>query len=210
RLHPERAGDGLNRLQKATGQLFRANQQLHRELFQTMTRVPAAASRKRGDQVFSLLTNLSVAQLTQGKPEQSALWDVVMNNQPSKALLLQPPADLSFELPTHAAGVFTAEIALHPEVWDNPESGACEFQVQVDRRLAFVIVLDPTKSATDRCWQPVQIEVPKIAAGRHQIVLRTRSIGKQDFRWALWRNPQFAWKSAATETTPAPVAATQN
>jgi len=210
RLHPELAGDGLNRLQKATGQLFRANQQLNRELFQTMTRVPAASARKRGDQNYSLLMNLPMGQVTQGKPEQSALWDVVMNGQPSKALLLQPPVELSFEMPTNAAGVFTAEITIHPDAWEKPEAGACEFQVQIDRRLAFAIVIDPTKAPADRCWHPVQIDVPKIAGGKHQIVLRTRSIGRPDYRWALWRNPQFAWKSVTLETAPTPSAAAQN
>jgi hypothetical protein len=89
-------------------------------------------------------------------------------------------------------------------VWLKEDSGPCEFQVQIDRRLALATVLDPTHLATDRHWHGINLEVPASPRGNHQISIRTRSPnGANMFRWALWRNPRFAWQSIAGAEAPA-------
>ncbi|HEX7653615.1 MAG TPA: glycosyltransferase, partial [Verrucomicrobiae bacterium] len=194
RQHPDLAGQGLHQLQKANEQIFSANQRLHRELYQALTRVPTGTAKKSGDQNYSLLLNHAMGTVTQGQPEQSAIWDVTVNGQLGKALMLQPPVELAFNLPTELAGVFTTEVALHPDVWEKPEAGACEFQIIVDRRVALSLVIDPKNLPADRRWLPVRVEVPPSPGGKHQLALRTRSQnGDNAFRWALWRNPSFSW-----------------
>jgi len=200
RLHPELAGDALNQLQLAAENLFNANQNLRRELEATpCTGFRENVSASNPATTFPFLKHLDSGRLT-GKKEQSAIWEVTLDGRTSKALLLQPPAELAFELPGGSSGLFTADVALHPDVWERADAGGCEFQVQIDRRLAYALVIDPAKTAVDRRWHPIQIEVPAAPNGNHQIVLRTRQIGRPDYRWALWRNPLFTF--AADQNQP--------
>jgi glycosyltransferase involved in cell wall biosynthesis len=204
RLHPELAGIGLHQLQADSEKLFLANQRLNGELIQALVRSTPLSAQNDRDQVYSLLVNLAAARLMQGQKDQSAIWDVVLEGQPTKALLLQPPIEMVFDIPTGAAGVFATHIAMHPDVWLKEDSGPCEFQVQIDRRLALAAVLDPTHLATDRHWHGINLEVPASPRGNHQISIRTRSPnGANMFRWALWRNPRFAWQSIAGAEAPA-------
>jgi GT2 family glycosyltransferase len=197
RLHPDLVGTAMHQLQQSNEDLFQANAFLR----EVCDKVPAPAagggSLKDGDQVHALMKHVSEARVVQGQANQMAVWDVIMNEQPCKALLLQPPLELLFELPTGAPGVFAVQIGLHPDVWDKPEGGACEFQIQIDRRMALAMVIDPTHLPDDRRWHAIRLEVPASPRGNHQISIRTRSPnGANAFRWALCRNPHFSWNPA--------------
>jgi GT2 family glycosyltransferase len=201
RLHPDLAGTAIDLLQQSNEDLFHANQSL-RDACDKFS-LPAASTSASAEHecVHSLMQHLSAARLSQGKADQMAVWDVVMNEQPGKALLLQPPIELIFEIPTGIAGIFATQIGLHPDVWENPQAGACEFQVQIDRRLALATVIDPAHLPDDRRWHGIRLEVPACPRGNHQVSLRTRSAdGGKDFRWALWRNPRFSWTPVAGST----------
>lgn len=198
RLHPELVGDALHRLQQSSEEVFRANQHLRDNWDKALANAGQGGSVKEGDQSHALMKHLSSARMTQGRPEQKAVWDVTLDGQTCKALLLQPPAELDFEVPTGEAGVFTVQITLHPDVWEKPGAGGCEFQVQIDRRIALAMAIDPVKLVADRRWHCLRLEVPANPQGSHQIVLRTRSIGPSDFRWALWHAPRFTWTAAAS------------
>ena len=212
RLHPDLVGDALNQLQQSNEDLFHANQFLRKACDE------AAAPLARGgtvihdgNQVHALMKHLGQSRLTQGQADQRAVWDVIIDGQPCKALLLQPPVEIAFEIPTGEPGVFTAQIALHPDVWGKPDAGACEFQVQIDRRLALAMVLDPTSLIGDRRWHNLRLEIPASPRGNHQISLRTRSPnGNNSFRWALWRQPSFIWNAPATEPNVNPAMSNQN
>jgi len=144
---------------------------------------------------FSFLPNLSLARLVRGKPEQKAIWDVVLNEDSTHAILLQPPADLLFTLPVAAPGKLSTAIAIHPEAWNKPHAGGCEFYIRVDGRLALVVAIDPVNAPGDRRWHPIDLDIPHNPSGNHQITFETRSIGNSvDFRWALWREPRFTWR----------------
>jgi hypothetical protein len=133
-----------------------------------------------------------------GPSAQAVIWDVHFDGAPEQTLLLHPPVEVAFDLPVSQPGVFSAEVCLHPEVWNRPQAGACEFQVQVDRRIALATVLDPVRLPGDRRWFNLQLEIPASPHGNHQISLRTRSAGGGSaFRWALWRNPRFSWTPPA-------------
>lgn len=205
RLQPGLAGAALHQLQQACEDVFQANDVLRKNLDKAASFSSPTGLPKAGDQLHALLKHLSKARMTQGKPDQSAVWDVVLDGQFSKALLLQPPVELVFDIPSGEAGVFDVEITLHPDVWENPEAGACEFQVQIDRRIALAMAIDPIRLPGDRRWHSVRLEVPANPQGGHQVALRTRSPnGANNFRWALWRNPRFSWNSTATEIAAAP------
>jgi hypothetical protein len=201
RLQPDLAGEALHQLQQACEDVFHANQFLRETCDRAATAAPAAGGVPEGEQLHPFLKHLSRARLTQGRADQSAVWDVVLDGQFSKALLLQPPVEMVFDTPSGLAGVFSAEITIHPDAWEKPEAGACEYTVQIDRRIALAMVIDPVKLPSDRRWHPVRIEVPATPQGNHQVSLRTRSPnGANSYRWALWRNPRFQWNETAAHS----------
>jgi hypothetical protein len=208
RSHPDLAGRGLHQLQQSNQDLFQANEWLQANWEKVLSQGGGMASTgAEGGERFSFLKNLARARLRTGREEQKAVWEVTLGGAQSHALLLQPPAEFVFEVPTGARGRFTTAIALHPDVWANPQAGPCEFGVRIDSRAALALAIDPTRLASDRGWHPVTLDVPESAAGRHEVVLETRGIEGNDFRWALWRAPLFTWQPAAEppprQTTPA-------
>jgi hypothetical protein len=155
--------------------------------------IPAPVERKE----YSLLDELDAARLIRGRPEQLAIWDVTMAEKVARSILLQPPAQLVFEIPTGARGKLVTAAALHPDVWEKAESGGCEFCIRVDGRLAFVLGLDPVRLPSDRRWHEILLEIPESATGQHKVTLETKGMGAIDFRWALWRDPRFKWTAPA-------------
>ncbi len=147
---------------------------------------------------FECLKHIGQARLARGDAAQLAAWDVTLHGNSFKTLFLQPPAEVVFDVPTGARGWLTTAVILHPDVWEKPEAGGCEFHIRVDGRIAFVMALDPVNLPSDRCWHEINIHVPETAHERHQIHFETRAVGKsKDFRWALWRAPRFAWRTPA-------------
>jgi hypothetical protein len=60
-----------------------------------------------------------------------------------------------------------------------------------------VAAIDPVNLIGDRCWHEIRLEIPESPSGNHQVTLETRAVGNSvDYRWALWREPQFVWRSA--------------
>lgn len=160
---------------------------------------PGRASSPVPEKVFDCLKQIEQARLTRGNPQQLAAWDVTLADNSYKAIFLQPPAELVFDVPTGALGWLTTAVILHPDVWNKPEAGGCEFHIRVDGRLAFVVALDPVNLPSDRRWHEINIHIPETSRDRHQIHFETRSVGKSnDFRWALWRAPRFTWQTPVT------------
>jgi hypothetical protein len=195
RLHPELVGYSLDGLQQSNEDLFRANQWLRggwdRALSGAETPGSAAGARRER---YDFLRQAGRAAMLKGRPEQKAVWDVTLGDVPCKALLLQPPAELVFELPTFYRGQLRTAVAIHPDAWSKPGAGGCEFRIRADGRLAYAVALDPVRCTGDRLWHPIQIDIPENPAGAHKVVLETRTVGTgTDFRWALWRAPEFAW-----------------
>jgi GT2 family glycosyltransferase len=199
RLYPDLVAEGLHALQQSNQDLFLSNQWLRQNwndaLEKAATLEPVAGD---SDQQFLFTRKIDEARLLKGQPDQRAVWDVTLQGQSSKAIYLAPPAELSFDLPTAAAGQLITAVAIHPEVWDKADAGGCEFHVRIDGRAAFALAIDPAHLPGDRGWHEIKLHVPESARGPHRIILETRALGgKQDYRWALWRAPRFAWRSAA-------------
>jgi hypothetical protein len=79
---------------------------------------------------------------------------------------------------------------MHPEVWDNPESGGCHFRLWIDDELYLNVFLDPIHNLDERCLHFYSLDVPAGKKPAKQIAFETKS--REDgssFRWALWVNP---------------------
>lgn len=192
--HAPFAENRLSTLQAEVGHLRKYAAELE-------TRVCSASGEQRQKpsdliEEFSFLSHLPMAKMARGKPEQKAVWEVTLDGACVRSLYLQPPAELLFEVPTPAAGELITAVAIHPDAWDKPGAGGCEFHVRVDGRLAFVVAIDPANVPEDRNWHEIHLPIPHNSSRMsHQIMLETRSIGtNSDFRWALWREPRFLWK----------------
>lgn len=140
-----------------------------------------------------LITKLADSERGRARAEQIAVWEVTLAGQTCSALLLSPPVALEFKLAAVSGGRFSTAVALHPDVWENVGSGACEFSVRVNGRTAFAVALDPLRCLGDRRWHEIEFDLPDSSAGHHRITLETRGIGSNDFRWAIWREPRLSW-----------------
>jgi MoaA/NifB/PqqE/SkfB family radical SAM enzyme len=148
---------------------------------------------------YSLLKNFGEGRIILGTNDQKAIWEVKLDDKLTKAILLLPPAELVFRIPSGVRGSLLTAATIHPEGWDKPESGGCEFCVRADDRLACVLAMDPAHHPTDRHWHEIKLDIPENPAGYHDITFETKSIGLTTFRWALWRNPTFVWTVLSEE-----------
>lgn len=196
RRFPEKLAAGLNHLQQTAEDYFHANQLLKHVIAAEeldCSGPEKSAGRKNGGtvQTYAFLLHVTDARLIKGNPDQLAVWEATIDDRDAKCIYLQPPAELKFRVPGGAGGQFSTAIAIHPDAWEKPGAGGCEFHVRMDGRAVFVMAIDPVRLASDRHWHEIKIEVPENPAGHHDITLETKSIGANSFRWALWRAPKF-------------------
>jgi len=205
RQHPDTFAEGMNRLQQTAADFYHANQLLRASTLGSFDGVsperPAAAA-GAASQTYLFVPQHSTARLIKGKPDQTAIWEATLDGQIARAIYMQPPAELMFRLPTGARGLLITAATIHPDAWDKPEAGGCEFHIRADGRLAYLLAIDPARLASDRHWHEVRFEIPENPAGFHNIHFETKSIGPLPFRWALWRAPRFIW-TTPQETTQA-------
>ena len=173
------------------------NQSLHRQIGSGEVTLPD------GSEAYLLIPHLEKAVRAKGQPDQVAIWEATIDGARAHAIYLQPPAEVTFELPSGARGKFTTAVAVHPDAWDKPNAGGCEFHLRVDGRLVWVIALDPAHRPDDRHWHELSLDLPENDDGPHQVTLETRSVGdSNECRWALWREPIFIAHSAHAMKAP--------
>jgi ubiquinone/menaquinone biosynthesis C-methylase UbiE len=154
---------------------------------------PASQPHMKSNQ-WLLIPHLSQSKQLMGVSDQVAVWEANLGGYWSKAIYMCPPAKIEFMIPAGEAGEFLSAAAIHPDAWDKPNAGGCEFILRADDGLRLSLQIDPIQSAGDRRWHEFVISIPANAAGCHRITLETRSPdGRNDFRWALWRAPEFVW-----------------
>jgi hypothetical protein len=191
-------GSALQLLGRVTEALESANQALLLDPTDAVALNVAARIQINPEPAFECLKHIEQARLVRGNAQQLAAWDVTVDGHSFKTMFLQPPAEAVFDVPTGEMGWLTTAVMLHPEVWEKPEAGGCEFHIRVDGRVAFVMALDPVNLPSDRRWHEINLHVPETSHDRHQIHFETRAVGKSnDFRWALWRAPRFTWQARA-------------
>jgi hypothetical protein len=157
----------------------------------------------RESRLYSFLDHLGTAKVRSQAPAKIAGFagptaevSVTLDGRATRALLLHPPADIFFTLPTGAAGRLTFAISLHPQVWGKPDSGACRFAVKAGDQIIFDATLDQQADVADRRWHWFAVPVPAAAAGAHRFTLLTRGVGNDACRHPLWRSPAFLWNEA--------------
>jgi hypothetical protein len=181
RAFPERIASAISCLQEIHQDLHRGNQWLNDALAR------AWAERPREPEVRSVLVDdLLAGRARIEGPGRAEAWDVEIDGQCEKAIVLHPPARLRFHLPSGEGFRLVGAVALHPDVHVNPRSGACYFDVTIDDRLRWTCLVDPARREEDRHWLPFEIDVPPRSAGGHDVQLETRGIDGDSFRWALW------------------------
>jgi hypothetical protein len=189
-------GSALQLLGRSTEALNSANQALSIDPTDAVALKVVAGIQLNPEPTFECLKHIEQARLAKGNAQQLAAWDVTVAGNTFKTIFLQPPVEVVFDVPTGALGWLTTAVMLHPDVWDKPEAGGCEFHIRVDGRLDFVIALDPVNLPSDRRWHEINLHIPETSHDRHQIHFETRAVGKSnDFRWALWRAPRFTWQA---------------
>lgn len=125
-----------------------------------------------------------------GDRDQSAIWKVTMDQGEEQAIFLHPPAAIGITVRDGRQAYLYSAVGMHPDVWGNPQSGGCIFIVTADDRVQYQIWIDPIHNEEERGWQEFILKIPAHPLGFHQITFECRTLdGKNDFRWALWKEP---------------------
>lgn len=146
---------------------------------------------------FSFLDHFSEGKLVAGKPDQTAVWDVTLEGQGARALLLHPPAKLVFELDHGRAGHLCCAVAMHPDVAAKEGIGETIFTVQIDGRTAASALIDHASLKAGNAWREYRLFIPEQPEGKHVVSFETNTrTSNRSFCWALWREPIF-WAARA-------------
>ncbi len=147
----------------------------------------------RNEICYSFLDNFEEARLMAGRPDQLAVWNVTIGKSINRAILLHPPAQVSFTISDPAAGRLSFAIGMHPDIWGKSAPGGCLFSITVDERIAFQAILDTTNFDGDRRWHEYELDIPESLNGVHIVKFQTRACGNSEERlWAVWREPEFS------------------
>ena len=150
---------------------------------------------------FYFLKELEGAKLLSGTPEQRAIWSTWLGGRADLALFLHPPAKLKFTLENGGRGRLSFAIAIHPDAWGKPASGACRFLLTVNGALTWERTLNPTLIVEERCWHEYSIEVSPSHNGSHEVIFETQTVGDgATYRWALWRAPRFLSETSPSDS----------
>jgi glycosyltransferase involved in cell wall biosynthesis len=191
-LHPERFGAAVARLQDHTQELYESNRWLRDRWEDVLAKATDERVDDEGRESFSFVHRFKRGQLISGNPDQAAIWEADLGNEPARAIYLQPPARLKFAIPGGEHGRLVFAVAMHPDCWSNPSSGGCQFIALIDGAVAVMAHVDPTQREADRRWHRFEVDVPASETGAHEVILETKTVGPTaDFRWALWREPRF-------------------
>lgn len=190
--YPEKLASALFKLQQVHGELFSANQWL-RQAAENGGLVSAgpAAQRSEDAERFPFIRDLAKARRLKGRADQVAVWDAHLDGRQDRVIWMQPPMELVFTVPTGARGRFETAVCVHPEAWEKPNAGGCQFQVCIDGRTVLACAVDPVKILSDRRWHEIVIDVPESDKGQHLISLEVTPIGSLHYRWGAWRAPCF-------------------
>ncbi len=181
--HPARAAAALSALQDLGHDLHAANSWLQNRL-SSFVHYDGGANPWT---TFDFVEHAASGCVTEGAADAAAVWDVRLDGVHDRALLLHPPAVLTFDVPDGGAGTMSGSVALHPDVWDR--TGPTAFEVIVNHHTAFRRIVDPRDHAQRR-WLHFAIDLPA-TSGNHQVSLRTEALGTRAHQWALWRSLRY-------------------
>ena len=185
--------------------LKEARQQRNRGLGQAAELVESAFGRDITElRVYSLVDQLASATIRTERYGSVSAGPATLAGRTSRTLFLGAPARATWRLPVGTEGTLAFAIAIHPDAWTNPESGACAFRVRINRTTVLEVVIDVHAEPGDRKWHWFSLPVtalPAADAGCHEVELAADGVGGEAFRWTLWRNPQFFWSDSESDPT---------
>lgn len=181
RMHPVRAAAAISALQELGHELHTANRWLQEVLSEHVH-----FSDDAGWTTYDFIEHYEAGRIA-GAADAVAVWDVPTAATTTRALLLHPPATLTFELPDSGAGHIAGAVGLHPEVWNR--TGPTEFDLSVDGCVSFKRIVDPRQSS-HRCWLHFQLDVPA-SEKPHVVSLSTHAVETRAHQWALWRSLRY-------------------
>lgn len=193
RTWPDRMAQAVSGLQASCEDLHRTNEWLSDAVGRLIAERPAEPV-----QVLDAVAAVQAGDMSATRADRVGVWDVVVDGEGARAIVLHPPGAVEFEIAVDGAISMTGAVGLHPDVWEHPESGACQFDVTVDDRVRWTCLVDPARPA-DRTWLPFSVEAPATGTGRHRVRLETAGIGGNAFRWALWRAPRCVQASFSSQ-----------
>jgi glycosyltransferase involved in cell wall biosynthesis len=183
RAHPDRAAAALSALQNLGHDLHAANGWLKERLAEYRPYVEDESPWF----TYDFVERVGDGRLNRGNPDAAAAWDVRMNGEATRALLLHPPATMTFALPDCSSGVLRGAVGLHPDVW--ARTGPTAFEVFLDGYPVFKRVVDP-RNAAHRRWLQFEIDVPATSTP-HSIAFATDALETRAHQWALWRSLRY-------------------
>jgi GT2 family glycosyltransferase len=193
RMWPEQLAAAISAVQESCDDLHRTNQWLSDAVGRLLAERPSDP-----ETLLDVIAAVQAGDVSASRPDRIGVWDVTMDGDCQRAVVLHPPGSIEFDVADPSAMTVTGAVALHPDVWEHPESGACQFEVTVDDRVRWTCLVDPARAA-DRGWLPFSIDVPSTASGRHRVRFETSGIGGNSFRWALWRAPRCVQASFSSQ-----------
>lgn len=178
-------------------------QQRNRALGQASELIESAFGRDMTEiRLFSFVDQLPSAVVRTERYGAVSSGSATLAERTSRTLFLGAPARASWRLPVGVEGTLAFAISIHPDAWDNLESGPCAFRVSANGTVMLDAVIDVRAEPGDRKWHWFSLPIPALPeteSGSHEIVLAAEGVGGEAFRWTLWRNPQFVWSDKESD-----------
>lgn len=147
---------------------------------------------------YSFIDRLGEARITASRADDRATVGTArIEGREARTLFLHPPMHAFYQVPVGNTGILSLAVALHPDVWANPETGPCRFLTEVDGTVVSDLTIDVRGDPAACRWFWVHVPVEASASGRHGFAFRTEGVGGSAFRWAVWRSPRFVWAADA-------------
>ena len=190
-------------LDAAHRMLRETRQQRNRALGQASELLESAFGRDITEmRVFSFVDQLPSAVIRTERYGAVSSGPAILAGRTARTLFLGAPARAAWRLPVGVEGTLAFAISIHPDAWDNLESGPCAFRVCANGMVILDAVIDVRAEPDDRKWHWFSLRIPalpSIESGSHEIVLTAEGVGGEAFRWTLWRNPQFVWSDKESD-----------
>lgn len=132
--------------------------------------------------------------------ELTHIGQAIIEGEWRQYLFLHPPAAISFDIPGEKLR-FSFGLALHPDVWDQPDFSGCQFFVHVDDHLLFHMVLEPHRLPEHRRWQDTTLDLPADPRPQRRLRLSTQGLCNTNYCWALWSRPILEFPHEIAENT---------
>ena len=142
---------------------------------------------------YSFLKNVESFIKSNENENQPEIWNVLINGKNHSAVFAHAPSKLYHKIPNSSEGILEFGVCIHDDCWTKSDaSGGCIFNLIINQKCAFNMILDPVNNEKDRGIFFAKIDVPASEKEFHELIFETKSIGNNNnYRWSLWVEPRF-------------------